>query len=88
MYYKKKVVEPHLTAADRVRLANIDNNKHYVNRKFKVELTLQHPKISTKISIMCYGKDKDALKESIAEHVNFFKAHDKKWSIFSLKKYE
>jgi len=81
-YTKRK--EPTLTIADRKRIAAIDNNPVLLHRKHKVGLTLKHPKIKAELYIVCYGKDKDELKASIEEHVNFFKKADKLWKLLKL----
>ena len=81
-YFKtKKTKEPYLTASDRERIARIDSNPHFVNRKLKVQIVLKHPKIKAEICITVYGKDKDMLKEKIAANLADFQASDKKWKL-------
>jgi len=40
MTYVKKTKEPYLTAADRKRIADMDNNPIALSRKLKVQITL------------------------------------------------
>ena len=81
-YFKtKKVKEPYLTASDRERIARIDSNPYFVNRKLKVQMVLRHPKIKAEVCIVVYGKDKDMLKEKIAANLTDFQASDKKWKL-------
>lgn len=80
-YFKKKTKEPYLTAADRERIARLDNNPHLENRKLKVQMVLKHPKVKADVCITVYGKDKAMLKERLSENLAFFQASDKKWKL-------
>ena len=81
-YFKtKKTKAPYLTASDRERIAKIDSNPYFVNRKLKVQMVLKHPKIKAEICITVYSKDKDILKEKIAANLADFQTSDKKWKL-------
>lgn len=85
MYKIKKLKEPYLTEADRKRIADLDHNPWLEDRKLKVGITLKHPSIKAEIYIVCYGKNKEMLKQYIAEHLDFFQKHDKQWKLINVE---
>ena len=81
-YFKtRKTKELYLTASDRERIARIEDNPYFFNRKLKVQMVLRHPKIKAEICITVYGKDKDMLKEKITANLADFQTSDKKWKL-------
>lgn len=80
-YKSSKEHIPYLTSADKERIARLDNDPAKADRKLKYGVSFSNPKYKCILYIICYGKDKDDLKQHIKEHLQHFTANDKDWKV-------